>query len=281
LPVFILSFLGLVFGKFRKIDLSSISEYIIYVATPCLILSSLSKKHIDIVIAGNVLVSVCLIMLFSSVIAMVIIKKLDLHYQTYLPPVLFANTGNMGLPIVYYAFGDEGLTIAILYMVSTTILHYSAGIMIFNLKRSPFELLKLPLIYSAVLGLVISVSGIKLPLSIDRAVTLAGEASIPTMIFALGYKLADLKITNIPLSLLFGSLRIFLGAIFALLVVHLLGIKDLVANVIILQATMPPAVFNFVLAAKYNLNSQIVASVILAGTLISIITLPLIIAYLI
>ncbi len=220
-------------------------------------------------------------MLFSSFVAMIIIKKLHLHYQTYLPPVLFANTGNMGLPIVYYAFGDKGLTIAILYMVSTTILHYSAGIMIFNLKKSPFELLKLPLIYAAVIGMVISVSGFKLPLSVERAVTLAGEASIPTMIFALGYKMADLKITNIPLSVLFGGLRIALGAFFAVGVVYFLDIKDLVAKVIILQATMPPAIFNFVLAAKYNLNSQIVASVILAGTLISIITLPLIISFLI
>lgn len=220
-------------------------------------------------------------MLFSSFVAMIIINKLHLHYQTYLPPVLFANTGNMGLPIVYYAFGDKGLTIAILYMVSTTILHYSAGIMIFNLKKSPFELLKLPLIYAAVIGMVISVSGLKLPLSVERAVTLAGEASIPTMIFALGYKMADLKITNIPLSVLFGGLRIALGAFFAVGVVYFLDIKDLVAKVIILQATMPPAIFNFVLAAKYNLNSQIVASVILAGTLISIITLPLIISFLI
>ena len=219
-------------------------------------------------------------MLFSALVTFIFIRKLQLHYQTYLPPVLFANTGNMGLPIVYYAFGDKGLSIAILYMVSTTILHYSAGIMIFNLKKSPFELLKLPLIYAAIAGMLLSVTGAKLPVAVDRAVTLAGEASIPTMIFALGYKMSDLKITNIPLSVLFGSLRIILGTLFAILIVYLLDIRDLVAKVIILQASMPPAIFNFVLAAKYRLNSQVVASIILAGTLLSIITMPIIISFL-
>jgi predicted permease len=100
------------------------------------------------------------------------------------------------------------------------------------------------------------------------------------MIFALGYKLAEIKITHISRSILFGGLRIFLGFIFSLLAIKILNIEGLLAKVIILQASMPPAIFNFVLAEKYKQNSQAVASIILAGTLISVVTLPLIVAYL-
>lgn len=247
---------------------------------PCLILSSLSKKQIEISTAGNVFISLILIMALCGVTSLIIIKKLNLDYRTYIPTVLFANTGNMGLPIVYYAFGTDGLTLAILYMVCTTFIHYTIGIMLFNIKNSPVELLKLPLIYSAVAGLTISLLSIELPLFLSRTLQLGGEASIPTMIFALGYKLSEIRIIHISRSILFGGLRIFLGFGFGLAVVKILNIEGLIAKVIILQASMPPAIFNFVLAEKYKQNSQAVASIILAGTLISVLTLPLIVAYL-
>ena len=272
--------LGFIFGKFKKINLPSINEFVIYIAMPCLILSSLSKKHIELSVAGNVFISLVLIMIFSSVISLLILKKLSLDYRTYLPTVLFANTGNMGLPIVYYAFGQDGLTLAILYMVCTTLIHYTIGLMLFNIKKSPVELLKLPLIYSAIAGLTISFLSIDIPLVLSRTLQLAGEASIPAMVFALGYKLSEIKITHISRSILFGGLRILLGFSFGLLAVKILGIEGLIAKVIILQASMPPAIFNFVLAEKYKQDSQAVASIILAGTLISVISLPLIVAYL-
>ncbi len=247
---------------------------------PCLILSSLSKKHIELSVAGNVFVALVIIMILSAAITVVILKKLNLDSGTYLPTVLFANTGNMGLPIVYYAFGQDGLTLAILYMVCTTFIHYTVGILLFNIKNGPTELLKLPLIYATIAGLTISFLNIDLPVILSRTLQLAGEASIPTMVFALGYKLSEIKLTHINRSILFGVLRILLGFFFGLLAVKILNIEGLIASVIILQASMPPAIFNFVLAEKYKQNSQVVASIILAGTLISVITLPLIVGYL-
>ncbi len=194
---------------------------------PCLILSSLSKKHIELTVAGNVFVALVIIMILSAAITVVILKKLNLDSGTYLPTVLFANTGNMGLPIVYYAFGQDGLTLAILYMVCTTFIHYTVGILLFNIKNGPTELLKLPLIYATIAGLTISFLNIDLPVILSRTLQLAGEASIPTMVFALGYKLSEIKLTHISRSILFGVLRILLGFSFGLLAVKLLKIEGL------------------------------------------------------
>lgn len=205
---------------------------------------------------------------------------MGLPIKVYLSPILFANTGNMGLPLILFAFGETGFYIGILYMVSTTVLHYSVGIMILNYDKSPLEIFKLPLIYSAVLGLLISVSEIHIPVAIDRAVHLLGEASIPSMIFALGYKLSEIKLNRIGRSFLFGGMRVLVGVMAGAFVVWLFKLEGVVAHVIILQSAMPPAVFNFVLAEKYNQDSKTVASIILAGTVISIITTPVILAYL-
>ncbi len=160
-------------------------------------------------------------------------------------------------------------------------LHYTYGILILNYDESPLEIFKLPLVYSAVAGVVLSISEVHVPTSIFRAVDLLGEASIPTMIFALGYKLSEVRLTRVGYSFLTGGMRVLLGLAFGVLVVWLFRLDGLVAKVIILQAAMPPAIFNFVLADKYNQDSKTVASIILAGTIISVFTTPVILSFLI
>ena len=138
-------------------------------------------------------------------------KVLKLPIKVYLPPVLFANTGNMGLPLILFAFGETGFYIGILYMVSTTVLHYTYGILILNYDTSPLEIFKLPLVYSAIGGVLLSISEIQVPTSVFRAVDLLGEASIPTMIFALGYKLSEVRLISVGSSFIAGGMRVLLG----------------------------------------------------------------------
>jgi len=186
----------------------------------------------------------------------------------------------MGLPLILFAFGETGFNVGILYMVSTTVLHYTVGILILNYDKSPLEILKLPLIYSAVIGLLLSVTEVQIPTAIFRAVDLLGEASIPTMIFALGYKLSEVHLNQVGRSFLFGGMRVLVGVMAGVFVVWLFKLQGVVAQVVVLQSAMPPAVFNFVLAEKYNQDSKTVASIILAGTILSIITTPVILAFL-
>lgn len=215
-----------------------------------------------------------------SLIGLFAVKVLKLPLKVYLPPVMFANTGNMGLPLVFFAFGEAGFKIGILYMVSTTILHYTVGILILNYDERPLEVFKLPLVYSAVAGVLLGVYDVTVPTALFRAVDLLGEASIPTMIFALGYKLSEVALGHVDRSFLFGALRVLGGVCLGIAVVWIFELKGVTANVVILQSAMPPAVFNFVLAEKYNQDSKTVASIILAGTILSIFTTPVIIAFL-
>ncbi len=252
----------------------------IYLATPALILSSLSKDTIELGLAGTVFASVCIIVGVTSIIGYLTIKRMGLPIKVYLSPILFANTGNMGLPLILFAFGETGFNIGILYMVSTTVLHYTVGILILNYDKSPLEIFKLPLIYSAIIGILLSVSEVQIPTALFRAVDLLGKASIPTMIFALGYKLSEVRFNHVGRSFLFGGMRVLAGVMVGVFVVWMFKLEGVVAQVVILQSAMPPAVFNFVLAEKYNQDSKTVASIILAGTIISIVTTPLILAFL-
>lgn len=269
LPVFLIAMAGYLFGKRKKIDLSPINDFVIYLATPALIISSLSRNTIEIYLAGKVFLSVCIIIGVSMDLCFFVIKAVRLPIKVYLPPALFANTGNMGLPLTLFAFGETGFKVAILYMVSTTFLHYTLGILILNYVESPFEIFRLPLVYSAIAGVLLSVSGWTMPVSVFMAFNLLGEASIPTMIFALGYKLSEVALTDVNKSFLVRDMRIFFGVMLGVLTVSIFRLDGVASKVVILESAMPPAIFNFVLAEKYNQDSERVASIVLAGTLIS------------
>ncbi len=172
------------------------------------------------------------------------------------------------------------LAIAILPRLSVGGMHYTLGILILSSYKKPLEVFRLPLIYATIIGLVISAVEYEIPITIGRSIELLGDISIPAMMFALGYKLSELKLTKIWLSFLFGSMRIFLGFFLGIFFVRLFRLEGISAMVMILQSSMPPAVFNFVLAEKYKKDSETVASIIMAGTIVSLITIPLILTYL-
>jgi len=271
---------GYLFSKYKKIDLKSVNELVIYITTPCLIVSSLSKFPIDLTVAGKIFLAMAAVLAVSIVVGTIITKLLKLPYEVYLPPLLFANTGNMGLPLTLFAFGQIGFNIGIICVVAMTILHYSIGIVILSSYKKPMEILRLPLIYSTIIGVVISAVEYEIPLPIGRSIELLGDISIPAMMFALGYKLSELKLTRIWLSFLFGALRMFLGFFLGVFFVKVFNLEGVAAKVMILESSMPPAVFNFVLAEKYNQDSKTVASIITAGTILSVIIIPLVLTYL-
>ena len=281
LPAFLVIAAGFLFSRTRKIDISSINDLVIYVTTPCLIISSLSDFTMDPSVTARLFLSISAVIFVTIIIGGALARAFRLDSRVYLPPVVFANTGNLGLPLCLFAFGQYGFNIAILCVVSTMLLHYTVGILILGSGKDLREIFKLPLIYATVAGIIINYVGVDMPVVIERPVTLLGEITIPAMLFSLGYKLSEMKLSKLWLSFLFGSARIFLGIFLGALFVNMFGLKGIEAKVVILECSMPPAVFNFVLAEKYGRDSQTVASIIVAGTVVSLLVLPFVISYLI
>jgi len=280
LPVFLVILTGYLFSKYKKIDLKSINDLIVYITTPCLVVNSLSSFPIDLTIAGKIFLIAGSVLTVSMIIGIFITKLTKLPYEVFIPPVLFGNTGSMGLSLAFFAFGYTGFNIAIICFVAVTILHYSIGVLILSPHKNLTEIFKLPLIYSVIIGLLISIFEYNMPTSIDRSIELLGDISIPAMMFSLGYKLSELQITTAKISPVFGFLKIFMGFCAGILFVEVFQLEGVAASVVILQSSMPPAVFNFILAEKYDRDSKTVASIIMSGTVLSIITVPLVLTYL-
>jgi len=107
-----------------------------------------------------------------------------------------------------------------------------------------------------------------------------GSVAIPLMLLALGYSLGGFRLASIGRAALLGSLRLLLGLGSALIAAQLLGLEGLPRQVLVLQGAMPAAVFNYLLAARYQRDPEDVAGIVLVSTCIALVTTPALLAWL-
>lgn len=218
-----------------------------------------------------------------ALIAIFAIRLCGLKVTTFLPSLLFPNCGNMGLPLCLFAFGEEGLALALGYFLVMMLGHFSLGILIVDnghesLSQRLQGLLKLPVFYAMGLGVLLLVTGWSLPKWLDNSVTLLSGFTIPLMMITLGVSLAQLKVAAITHSVIFSVLRIFGGLLLGWLWCEWMAIEGIARGVVLLQSSMPVAVFNYLLAERYGREPSEVAGLVVASTLISFVLTPVLLA---
>ena len=282
LPVFSIIGIGYFFASVKKISLDPIIDLLLYLTIPALVLSSLLKKELaptDLFMVG---MSVCAVVLgvgLLSYIYLGVTKQREL--KGFYLPTMFMNSGNMAFPLALLAFGEEGLAVSVLYYVTVGILVSSLGIYIAKGKGGFNEIFKMPLIYAAVLGVLLNLGSVKLPGPVLSTLEMLGAATIPVMQLSLGYRLYSTRFSNLGISVAGSVIRIAGGLLIAYAVTGLFGIEGVNRKVIILSSAMPSAVINFIISHKYKLQSELVASIIATSTLASLITIPILLYFLI
>jgi len=275
LPVFFIIGLGYVFAIFKRISLAPVIEILLYLTVPALVIATLTHKKIlpgELAITSLSATGVVLGCGLISFIYLSIIKRREL--RGFYLPTMFMNSGNLSFPIALLAFGMDGLAVAVLYYIAVSILVYSLGIYIAKEKEGVSEIFKLPLIYSSVIGIAINLLGIKLPTQVLTTLEMLGAPTIPLMQVSLGYHLYHTKLSDINISLAGSLIRILGGLIIAYAIVTAFGIDGLTKKIILLSSCMPSAVISFIMSRRYDVQSDLVASTVAMSTIISIVTIP-------
>ncbi len=284
-PVFTVIGVGFTFGRLKKINMRTITDIVIYIGSPCLAFSSLLSKRVIPKELVMLALSVFFISLGCGGGAWLFSYLSKIKARGFYLPVMFMNSGNMALPLCLLAFGEEGLSKAILFFVANTFLIYLLGVYIAsgegNVLSDVKEVFKLPLIYAAVAGVVINLSGVHLPQMVLKPIELLGSIAIPLVLFTLGYNLNNTRLKSLPLTMVGSFLRIGLGLFLAIIFVSITGLQGATRNVILLVSAMPSAVTSFILAAKFEADPELVASIVFVSTIISLFTTPLILLFII
>lgn len=267
----------------RPFDTNFTSDLVINVGTPCLVVSSLVTADLEIGAIVNIFYATALVIVGVGIVAAVALRAASMDLRVFLPSMMFGNIGNMGLPICLFAFGKEGLALAVAYFTTTAVAMFTLGPAISQADKNTryLQILRQPIILSLIVALSIIATGIELPLWLYRPIQLAGDITIPLMLLTLGVSLKQLKWVDMPQSIFFGVARIFLGFGVALAVTWMLNISGLARGVIIVQSAMPVAVFNYLFAVRYDRSPAQVAGIVVFSTLASFALLPAILSFLI
>lgn len=278
-PVFLIAALGFGWSRAKlPYDSAFITTFAINVATPCLVFSSLVRLTLggdDLLIMAVASVGS---MALAGLLATPILLAFRLPVRVYLPALSFPNGGNMGIPVCLFAFGETGLGLAVLFFAALAVLQFTLGPALAAGRTDVRQVLRTPVIYAVALALLVLLTGIRLPQWATNTTTLLGNCAVPLMLFSLGVALAGLRMDGMVRSLAMSALRLLLGFAAGWAMVTILDLEGTIRGVVLLQSTMPVAVFNYLWALRYNNAPQEVAGMVLGSTALSFLTLPLLLA---
>jgi predicted permease len=251
------------------------SALVTSVGAPCLVFHVLANLEIGAAaLASQASAAICVVAV-NAVLGAAVLATLRWPLRAYLPAVMFANIGNMGLPLCYLAFGNNGLGLAVAVFAVHASLMFTAGIAIAAGTLSLRLLVRVPFLYAVAIGLAFQLGGIKPPEFINATTKLLGDFAIPLMLITLGVSLAQLNVRSLGRGLAVSALRIGFGFASSNAVAYVLGLDGVARGVLVLQCTMPVAVFNYLFAQRYGTAPAEVAGVVVISTVLSFLTLPL------
>jgi predicted permease len=282
LPILVTASIGFAWASAGyRLDSKELTALIADIATPCLIVSTFQTTRLsfDSFIAVAAAAGTCIV-LFAAVGGLVLLAG-GLRIRTFLPSIAFPNAGNLGLPLSLYAFGTEGLGYAIAFFSMSSVANYTLGQAISAGKANWRGLLRLPILYAAALGIGLSYLQVELPQFALSTVTLIGNMTVPLMLLMLGSSLKQLRIAAFWRAAAVSCIRIGVGFAVGVGVAWLFGLTGAMRAVLILQCANPVAVYNYLFAQRWDNQPEEVAGVVVLSTLLSILTIPLLLTWLV
>lgn len=280
LPVFALVLVGFLYARRHAPDMGAANRVNLDVFVPALIFHVMSGEdfrlfdYLDLALGG------LLVVLGSGLPALAVARALRIEWRTLVPPMMFVNSGNMGLPLALLAFGKGALAAAVVLFLVENILHFTLGLRMLDRRAGLAALLRMPMILATLAGLAVSLLTIPIPEPLARAVEMLGQVAIPLMLFALGVRLKDADLEHWRIGVIGALLRPLSGVLIVLMLLPWLNLEGIQGEQLILFAALPPAVLNFILAEKYRQEAAVVASIVIWGNLASLIVIPVILAFL-
>ena len=293
LKLFLLLVLGFVLFKFHIFDEytnKKISALIVNVASPMLIISSIAgvegndKSIVFLMIGAGILMYIGFIILGKIINRIFPFPKKD--WPVYECMVVFANTGFMGYPVLLDVFGQEAVFYASLIHMAFNFFVYTYAIMCLtkgddNEFKLNFKQLLTPGIVLIFIGILIYLFDIQLPSVLMDTINSVGSLTAPLSMMMIGSSLAVYPIKDSFTdwrSYVFAFVRLIIVPFVTMIVCRLLHINPYYANITIITNAMPVGSLVLMLATQYNANVKIVTRNIVVSTLLSVITIPIVVA---
>ncbi len=277
LPTFIVILIGYIFGRTKKLDISPVVDVAFYLGLPAVAFVAILDKKIVLLDASKVWASAIIIMLGCGVIAWLVFKVLKQKHSGLYLPIVIMNTVNIPFPVIYLAYGAEGLAAATLFYIPVVLVMFSYGIYVASGKHWKVglkQMLSVPPLYAAAIGLLLNFANVTVPGLIIEPLRLISQMAIPLVLLILGYNLSKTRLTGLPTTMLASFLRLGIGLLLGFLVVNLFHLSGILRAVVILDSAMPAAANVSLLATKYENEAELVSSAVFVTTIACLVIIP-------
>lgn len=278
-PIYAIVAVGYGYGRWKKPDMAFANQLNMDIFVPALVFAALASKSFDIAQNLPLLAGAVVVVLGTGLLSWPVARLMGVAANTFVPPMMFKNSGNMGLPLMVLAFGESALPAAVVLFFAENFLHYSLGTWLLDHRARLWNLWRVPVIAAALAGLAVSLLHFALWQPLWLGVKMLGDVSIPLLLFSLGVRLTDSRHADWKISLVGAVSSPAAGVLVALLMNLLLGLDGRDAAMLILFGALPPAVLNYIFAERYRQEPERVASIVMIGNVASLLIIPLTLAW--
>lgn len=279
-PLFVCAGLGYLWAR-RGLEFPRgfVTHIVTVIGTPCLAFATLTRYPLELGAFGTLAGVSALAIVAFFILGSLVLWVTGMQWPRLLPPLMLPNAGNMGLPLVLFAYGDEGLARAIAFTSMVMISHHTVGVALASGRFEISTTLRQPVLWAILAAIAFMVAGQPPPAWLLNTTELLGGFAIPLMLLALGVSLAQLGVSTWRISLTLAVVRLTMGFAVGVGLVALVGLTGMERGVVIILCTMPSAVFTYLYAARFQGPEAEVAGTVLLSTVISFATLPLLLWY--
>ena len=282
-PVFFVVGIGYYLGKKNpKIDTTFITTFAANIGSPAMIIYSLNSEFITFEVFKSYfwyyLIAISCFF-FVGVSLLYFLKVKDIIRE--LPPLLMPNTGNLGLPLSLFAYGQSGLGVAGAISALIILFHFTVGVFLADRKFNFDVVIKSPPFYAIIISVILLYYNIKHPTFVENTSSLLTYATIFLILMSLGIALTRLKVFSFNKALVCSVGRVIFVPILGFRVINIFILHGIVACFLFIHYSMPSAVLNYLIATMYSSKKIVdsVASTIVVSTFMSFITIPIVIFF--
>lgn len=277
-PLFAITSVGFIVGRRLRPDLSQANKLNMDVFVPALIFGALANKSFQIMEYLPLLGATVVAVFGSGLLGWGVARALGVAPRTFVPPMMFNNCGNLGLPLAVLAFGDAALAPAVVMFMVSNLAHFTFGAWLLDHNIKLSGVWRIPTVIATLGGLAVSLAGVELWQPAMLAIKMLGDISIPLMLFALGVRISESRIGAIRLGVVGAVARPAIGMALSFVLVWLIPLPERERALLIVFGALPPAVLNYMFAERYNQEPDKVASMVLIGNLAAVVFLPIALA---
>ncbi len=278
-PLFVIVLAGYLYGRRKPSDIEFANQANMDLFVPALIFHSLANQAFPISQYQQLALGAFCVILGSGLLIWPLLKLLKINVRTFLPPMMFNNSGNLGIPLLVLAFGEQALPAAVILFIIENTLHMSLGIYMLDRHTRPLQLLRMPMVMATIAGLIWSIAEWPLPKAVALPIEMLGQIAIPLMLFTLGIRIVQVGLGNWREGLMGALLCPLSGIIIALACQPWLQLSDQQFAMLLVFGALPPAVLNYMVAERYRQEPHRVASIVLIGNMGSLVVIPLVLAF--